>query len=78
MSVPAAEDMNSDQSITTLEAITMNLQEARREHGQQIKEAGQIERLEDKRDLHPHEWSRLCSIYRRIKDLEQFMAACHG
>jgi hypothetical protein len=56
----------------------MNLQEARREHGQQIKEAGQIERLEDKRDLHPHEWSRLCSIYRRIKDLEQFMAACHG
>lgn len=52
--------------------------EARQRHGELVHEAGELERLEDRRDLQQHEWSRLCGIYREIHELERFLASQHG
>jgi hypothetical protein len=57
----------------------MTPQEARHRHGELVKEAGDLERLEDRRDLTSYEWSRLCGIYREIREIEQLLARCqHG
>jgi hypothetical protein len=47
---------------------------ARRKLAGIITEADKLERLEDERDLAPHEWSRLSGLYREMTFLEAFLA----
>jgi hypothetical protein len=51
----------------------MSAHQAKKRLEELAHEAERLEEMEIRRDLHPHEWSRLCGLYEEIRILESSM-----